>query len=1035
MKRLCLCVVLLVCFAVSVARAQDAQLSGRVTDQSGGVVARARVHVLSDSMGTSQSTDTNDQGMYVVSSVVPGVYQVSVQMPGFKTLTRTGVILEVAQKARLDFSLEAAPTQESVTVKGEASRINTADGTVGTVVDREFVENLPMNGRSFQSLILLTPGVTTNTPQSGALVGYSGELSVNGQRTESNRFMVDGVSANNGTYVTGYSTPGSGGGLPSGTAMGTTQSLVSLDALQEFRVSSSSYSAEYGSSPGAQFSFVTRSGTNTLHGSLFDYVRNDALDANDWFNNRAQKSKPQERQNDFGGTFGGPLTIPGVYSGRDRTFFFASYEGLRLRQPVPATIGYVPSVSLRGQASGVIQQFLNAFPLPNGADLGNGLSTYTFVDSVPSDLDSTSVLVDHVLSPMHRLMFRYSDAPSQTLSRFATAYQTKKFSPQSYTFGATSVLSNRMSNDLRVGYGRNEGANFYTYFNRDGAQPVDLLRMQGIDPAANPNAYLYLYLAFPGYSPWVGGSSSKAPQTQWNLNDTLTMVAGSHQFKAGVSYLRTASELQRVDPSIDVDFYSSSDLLANLADAYVVRHLRKYPVFNSLGAFVHDDWRVSPRLSLALGVRWEYAPPPSVSQGTLPVVLTGTVTNPASLSLAPVGTPLWKTTYGNLAPRVGAAYVLRDAVDYQTVLRSGAGIFFDNNHNIRVSAFTDNPGSAYVKSYPVSLSFPLTPAQLNIPNTSQTPPYSTINQIGDPAYPLQMPYTVQWNVSVEQELHAAQSLTVSYVGARGRRLLETDSLSLRPLNPSFTTVLLTRNGLTSSYDSLQAQFQRRLSHGIQAMASYTLAHAVDYGSSNANIPAKQGDADFDVRHSFSAAVTYELPSVVRNQFAAAVLDHWSVDGRFTARSAYPVTLTGNRLTDPATGQQYFGGLDLVSGVPLYINDASLPGGRMINPAAFALPVGSQVGNAPRNLVRGFGETQLDAVIRRDFPLSSTVRLQFRLESFNILNHPNFGVINSTFGNAQFGRATGMLNTSLGGLSALYQQGGPRSTQVSLRLAF
>jgi hypothetical protein len=1042
MKRL---LVLVLTFALSVvssrAFAQSAQLSGRVVDQSGGVVPHATVVVANDSTGTSRSTDTNESGLYGVSSLVPGIYQVTVRLDGFRPLKRTGVTLVVGQSARLDFTVEPSQTEEAVTVSADASRINMTDGSVGTVVDRKFVENLPMNGRSFQSLILLTPGVATNSPQSSGAAGFSGEFSVNGQRTESNRYSVDGVSANNGTYVFGYSTAGTGGGVPTGTAVGTTQSLVALDALQEFRVSSSSYSAEYGRSPGGQFSFVTRSGTNALHGSLFDYGRNDALDANDWFNNRFQVAKPKEHQNDFGASLGGPLSLPGLYSGRDRTFFFFSYEGLRVQQPVAASLNYVPSIALRQAAPAALQSALNAFPLPTGADLPNGLSEYVMTDSLPSHLDSTSVRVDHDVMSSLRLFFRYSATPSDTVTRSVASRNLRRFSPQSYTVGATSPLSNRLNNEFRIGYSPNEGSNLTTYLNRDGAQPADLFAAQGVDLGASPTAYVLVGLYFPGSSNTVGATTATQQQRQWNITDTVDFIAGQHQFKFGVDFLRTGSDLQRTDPYIYALYNSFDAVVANSAySASATRYGATHPVLINTGAFVQDEWRIAPRLGLSLGVRWEASLPPSASEGTLPRVLSGSISEPATLALAPEGTAMWKGNYRNIAPRLGLAYVLRDAPDHETVLRAGTGVFFDNGQNLRNAAFDTNPGTNYTKNYGTNFgsaaSFPLTPAQVNISTAnSLVAPYGTIYQFGDPKDPYELPYTLQWNVSVEQALGAPQSLTISGIGARGRRLLDQQSLSLRALNPNFTSVIVTQSNLTSSYDSLQAQFQRRLHGGLQALASYTWSHAIDEGTDNTALPAKRGNSAFDVRHSFSAALTYELPPAFKNTVAHAVLDRWSLDGRFMARSGYPVTLNGSTLTDPATGQQYYGGLDLVPGVPLYIYRADLPGGRQINPAAFTVPVGSQVGTAPRNFVRGFGATQVDAVLRRDFPLSGAFRLQFRLEAFNIFNHPNFGLVNSTSGNPLFGQATKMLSSSLGGLNPLYQQGGPRSTQVSVRLSF
>src|SRR5215475_4815230 len=269
------------------AQVSSAALSGTVTDQNGAVVPGATVTVLNLSNALRRQATTSDQGAITVPLLPAGTYNVKVLSQGFSPLEIQNVILNVGDQRALQIQLKAGDVTATITVDSAAETVRT-DGAVSTVVDRQFVEKIPLNGRSFQGLFLLTPGVTTNTPQQGALPGYSGEISVNGQRAESNRFAVDGVSANNGVYVYGYSTAGTGGGVPTSTTVGTTQSLIALDALQEFRVSSSSYSAEFGRSPGGQFSFVSKSGASSFHGSAFEYIRNDKLDANDWFNNKLQ---------------------------------------------------------------------------------------------------------------------------------------------------------------------------------------------------------------------------------------------------------------------------------------------------------------------------------------------------------------------------------------------------------------------------------------------------------------------------------------------------------------------------------------------------------------------------------------------------------------------------------------------------------------------------------------------------------------------------------------------------------------------------
>jgi hypothetical protein len=298
---------------------------------------------------------------------------------------------------------------------------------------------------------------------------------------------------------------------------------------------------------------------------------------------------------------------------------------------------------------------------------------------------------------------------------------------------------------------------------------------------------------------------------------------------------------------------------------------------------------------------------------------------------------------------------------------------------------------------------------------------------------LQLPYTLEWNTSVQQALGKSQALTISYIGSSGRRLLQTALFNVQAFNSHFGNIYYPRSGITSSYQALQTQFQRSVGPGLHALASYTWAHSIDFGSNSAIYPVVRGNSDFDVRSNFSAGVSWDLPDAARGAWGV-LLNHWGLDGRVASRTAFPITLNGSSKTD-STGAQYYSGVNLSSGQPLYLYGGSYPGGKVLNPAAFSTPTGSAVGNAPRNFVRGFGLQQINLTARREFHLYENLSLQFRAETFNVLNHPNFGYVNPTLSNAQFGQATKMLNQSLGTLGSQYQQGGPRSMQFALKLMF
>ena len=1055
-----------------------ASVTGRVLDPNAAAIVEATVTAKNVDTGIETSVQTNDNGIYHFADLGPGNYEFSVSKRGFKVIVKPGVTLHVADSISMNFSMQVGDVKETVTVESGAPMINTTNASVSTVVDQTYIKNMPLNGRSFQDLILLTPGIVTNSPQSFPAFGQTGEFSVNGQRTESNYYTVDGVSANVGaaagaTYVQGA---GPSGSLAASTALGTTQALVSVDALQEFRVQSSTYSAEYGRNPGGQFAFETKSGTNQWHGTAYDYLRNDLFDANDWFNNYFGQAKSPLRQNDFGGTFGGPVTIPGLYNGKDRTFFFVSYEGLRLKKPQASSINYVPDATLRANAPSPLSQVLKAFPVPNGPEFlvpcdpatdptcpstgqkQDGFAQYIGTWSNPSSINSTSVRFDHTVNNRLRLFFRFSDTTSSSSTRGTstnflsgaslaptpTTLETLAYSLRTYTAGASSSFSSRLTNDFRLNYSSSSVIDSVAIDAFAGSTPVNLRQLTGLGAGSAPT----VTLEYDGQFVPIGQSTESGVQGQWNFVNTMSLALGRHQLKFGVDYRRLAPYEVPLTPIVRWEYFSESDVQGNTplsgADAY----LPAYPLYKNFSAFLQDEWKVSQRLSLSLGLRWDVNPAPDATQGLKPYTLQGP--SPDSVALAPQGTPLWQTAWYNFAPRVGAAYIVHTAPGREAVVRAGGGIFFDTGQQLGSAGFSGAGfaafGTSLTGSFPV---LPAIPAVVNPP----VPPYPS-NPYGFAPH-LQLPYTIQWNASFEQALGKSQAFTASYVGSHASRLLRQDAF-LPANNPNSPFFFLIGNGLTSDFDSLQLQFRRRLSQGLTALASYTWSHCLDYGSLNYSFGYQRGNCEFDVRHNFSAAFSYDLPNVGKNIFARAVLNHWGLDDRFAARSAFPVPLRGRFLVQP-DGQQYNGGLSLVPGQPIYLYGANCdsvlqglgdlqpgqgcPGGRAINPNSF-INVKS-LGNAPRNFVRGFGAWQTDLAIRRDFPISESLKLQFRAEAFNIFNHPNFGSIDSRCRgsrpagctNPQFGQATATLANSLGVLSPLYQMGGPRSMQLALKLIF
>jgi len=1065
------------------AQSASATLSGTVEDQKGGVVPGVQITLTNTATTLERQVVTNESGSFVLPLLPPGKYRLTAQREGFMSAQIPELVLNVGDQKTLQIQLKVGDVKEVVNVTGEAPLINES-AAVGTVVDRQFVENIPLNGRSFQSLIGLTPGVVFTKSN----FQEQGQFSVNGQRASSNYFAVDGVSANIGTSAQPGFTQADAGAQAGFNAVGGTSGLVSVDAMQEFRVLTSTFGPEFGRSPGAQVQITTRSGTNEYHATLFEYFRNDVFDANDWFANRSGLKRPALRQNDFGGVFGGPLPLPHFgeggplfSSGKNRTFFFFSYEGLRLRLPQTG-LTTVPSLNARQTAPASIQPFLNAFPKPNGRDLANNFSEVNTTFSNPSTLDSTSIRIDHTINSRLTIFGRYSYAPSETIqrggSRSLNVLQTGALKTQTLTGGATLVIGQTIANDFRANYSRNEGSTLFQLDTFGGAvPPADSVIFPSF--GSSEDSIFIFSLTGGTQTSLAVGRSALTVQRQINLVDTLSVAKGNHQLKFGVDYRRLFPILNPQQYSQQVSFAGGvNQALTGRASSVFISAFAgtRFPLVTNLSFFGQDTWKISPRLTFTYGLRWEINPPPHEKNGRDALALNGT--DPATLSfILPQGTPIYKTTYGDFAPRVGVSYLMSNATGRETVLRGGFGVFYELGRGLAGFGFSFPNSVSKFLAPAGGFPFPLDPVTAAPPPfASLTPPINvgtSVVQATDPN--LKLPYTLQWNLAVEQSLGSNQTISASYVGAAGRRLHYNEVF--QNVNANFPgTVFLLTNLAESDYNALQLQFQRRLSRGLQALASYTWSKSLDTASresdgfpniTKVNLEQERGPSDFDVRHAFNAAITYDIPAPFKSRLAKTLFGHFSVDTILAARSATPVNVV--------TGGTAIGGFqisrpNLIPGVPLYLNDPNAPGGRRINdtpPMAaqvlaagclaltstnakgpFCTPAASVQGTLGRNALRGFGMWQLDMALRRQFNFRERFKLQLRAEAFNIFNHPNFGDPGANFNgtnalnNSQFGRSINVLGRSLGAgsvgtgsFSPLYQVGGPRSMQFALRLMF
>ncbi len=1063
--------VVLITFALSLAGAMaqaqsaTASLSGAVTDPQNAAIAGATIKAVNTATNLERRTTTNSEGYFTLPLLPPGNYRLSVEQPGFATIENRSVTLNVGDQRTLSIQLRISGVSAAVNVTDDASLMNESPA-VGTVVNQQFIKNQPLNGRSFLPLVELSPG----TVLTATVEGVQGDFSVNGQRPGTNYFTIDGVSANFGIAASGALTK-AGGSYPAYSAQGVTSSLASVDAVQEFVIQTSTYAPEFGRQPGAQVSIVTRSGANGFHGGVFNFLRNDVLDANDYFANVNGLSKPALRQNDFGFTLGGPLYLPrfgdggrAVYSGRDRTFFFVSYEGLRLRQPAISNPQTVPSLAARQLAAGLARDILNAYPLPTGAALADDPLTAPFIGgySNPSSLDATSARVDHTVSKTLTLFGRYNIAPSKLQQRSPFGVGTvntilrTKAETRTFTTGATAVVSPRVTNDFRFNYSRSTTGSEYSIDDFGGATPPPDAALFPPQLATRETAGGALGVAgnYVYFGPYFNNR-----QQQYNVVNTLSISTGSHALKFGFDYRRLPVVQDAPNYQRYVFFDNAAAVVGdNVSSALVGRSdVKPAPLFNNYAAYAQDTWRVTRALTLTYGARYDVNPVPAFPKGNPPYTLLG-LENPLTATLAPSGARLYETSYKDFAPRIGVAYQLNNRSGKETTLRGGFGVFYDLGYSYIGNSLniSNLPYGGYAFGGGISLSDPFLS---RLPSLNDLSPFYGVT-VYEPGY--KSPYSLQFNVAIEQSFSPQDAITITYAGSHGRMLERLESRQV-PNGvgglANITRLDIIRNAATSYYDALQLQYQRRLSRGLQALVSYSFAKSLDnapatdtslyapLAPSDRYDPRRdRGPSDFDVRHTLSATVSYNLPSPFSGGVGRAILGGFAVDSIFRARSSTPVNVVAG--DDPfGFGLRAVYRPDLVPGAPLYLKGDDIPGGRRINPAAFVAPEGGKQGTLGRNALQGFPLSQLDLSLRRQFKLTERINLQFKADAFNIFNHPNFAnPINSLYSGGvanindpNFGVSTQMLGRGFantgGGVSPLYQIGGARSLQLSLKLSF
>lgn len=865
---------------------------------------------------------------------------------------------------------------EMVTVTAASTSLNSVEVSIGNAITVQAIRDLPLQGRSVQTLVSLAPGTTAGKSQH-AEVYSTVDLSTNGQRPNANMFTVDGVSANFGIAAGGQNPgPTAAGTTPALTASGGANGLVSLDAIQEVSIKTSYTEPKFGRMPGAHVDVITREGTNEFHGSLFHFFGNDSLDANDWFANSRGLKKPARRLNNFGGTIGGPIS-------KDQTFFFASYEGLQLRRPMTG-ITEVPSLASRASAVPEIQPFLNAFPLPTGVARPDGFAEFAATFANAARHDTVSVRVDHAREQW-KFAARYGFADSEADERGTGGFSLNTLShtrsrAQTITGMFDTTLSPSAVFSIRANYSRLRVSRAYELDQFGGA--ANLIP----DTPASLNFDLNARGAA-----WLTGAEAANLQRQFNLAGATEFIRGDHHVKVGADYRRLSPVIGMRTLEENVIFNGVAQAVTGIAARTGVfnREPAQKPIFSNFSLYAQDDWRKSQRLMLTYGMRWELNPPPALNE--MSPIAVDQVNDPAQLQAVAPGTPLWETTFLNFAPRFGFAYRLVGKQDPKLVVRGGAGVFYDLGH--------ERAGDVFADSVPFVTGGP---AIVFDPN-------------------LKLPYTVNWNISLEQSLGRWQSISATYVGTAGRRLLHTATRFHQ--NPAFPFLRLTTNAGRSDYRALQVQFNRTFADGFASSVSYTWAKSLDNVSedsaravllTSANPALDRGPANFDVRHQLTGFVSYEIPELFRRSFARKVLRNWAVDSIVNARSARPVNAVN--MFPMSFGVAYF-----------------------------------RPDNLERNSLRGFPLYQIDLALRRRFNFSESVSLQLQVDAFNLFNHTNFEdpsgrdrVLGSVFGdtftpNPTFGQPASLLGQSLSGsggaFGSFYNTGGPRALRLSLKLRF
>jgi hypothetical protein len=1017
-----------------------------VRDQSGGAIQSAAVTVLNEETGAKSAATTDSQGDFTVAGLLPGKYRVEAERAGFKRVEQS-LMLEVDQQPRIEIVLPVGNIADgpAVEVTAESVLVRQDSSALGGVIENRLIVGLPLDGRNFYELSLLLPGVVPPAQGSAGSVRGAFTVNVNGAREDSNNFLLDGAY-NGDPKLNGVSV------------------TSPVDAIREFEVATSTYDTSFGRNAGGQINVVTRSGGNQVHGTLYEFFRNAAMDGTNYFAPSGQAA-PAYQRNQFGGVIGGPIK-------RNRTFFFADYEGTRLAAGEPLVTNVPTALERVGNFSqsltpaidpttgGLLQgqilpsYYLNPigvaiaalYPLPN-----RNVAGANYVSS-PSQFDNQNhfdVRVDHTLSHADNLFLRYSFVDDRFFDPFGGAgYSavpnyglTIPSRSQNASLGETHTFTPSLINEVRIAYNRVSNGDYQQN------QGTSINHQLGLpELSTNPRDWGLSLISVNGYSPLGDEYTSPEHGTTdtYQIGDNATWNHGRHLVKFGFdSRILQQNAYRDVQARGFIDF--TGELIGNALEELLLgaptesggatmnnpEHLRTH----SYNFFANDTWRVRQDLTVTLGLRYEYNSP------GVDAANQAAVYNPATGMLAQVGVGgfprgAYNPDYNNFAPQVGLAW--SPGGRGETVIRAGYGIHYDQSAlAISEGLYFSAPYYNLNVYYPIEGLFNLS---LSNPFPNNFPyPYPASATAFERN--LRTPYIQQWNFGIQRQLGKSRLAEIDYVGSKGTRLIDSRNINQAapstnpenlPPNPYFSDVDIVESNANSIYHSLQARFEQRLSNGLSALASYTYSKSIDDASGfftttgDPNFPqnsydlsAERGRSDFDIRQRFTLSYAYDLPIAKGHRW----LGGWQSFGVLTFQTGQPFTVM--LVEDNDNSNTGFSNLGYgANNRPDVVGNPHLsnPGAQeWFNTNAFAVSPYGTFGNAGRNILSGPGLATVDFSIVKNTRVTERVNAQFRAEFFNLLNRTNFNLPDNFLGDSTFGQITSAQD--------------PRRLQLALKFLF